>query len=347
VQEFRVTTTNYGADQGRSSGAQVSLVTKSGANTPHGTAYWYHRNTAFSSNEFFHKLSQLDTGEKNKPLMLQKHIFGASLGFAPIKDRLFLFGNFENLRLSAQSSEYRYVPSETMRDGILVYPCDPESPLPCPGGTVTGLTADHTIPAGWFGVSPQNLGALDPLGIGPSVGLSQYFQQMPMPNDTGRDGSMINGQLMGNIVGYRFAAPFKNSFWTYITRVDFNLDRSGNHQLMWRGNLQDDRDNRPPQYCWAGTCSPPNQRIEGNNKGMMAGYTAAISPHLVNNLRYGYTRIGSGTAGTLNSDIVYIRFIDDFNEGYATRSRIVPTHNFIDDLTWSRGRHTFQFGANL
>lgn len=348
VQEFRVTTTNYGADQGRSSGAQVSLVTKSGANTPHGTAYWYHRNTAFSSNEFFNKLSQLQAGAKNRPPVLQKHIFGASFGFAPIKDRLFLFGNFENLRLSAQSGGYRYVPSETMRDGILLYPCDPESPLPCPGGTVTGLTADHTIPAGWFGVSPSQLAALDPLAIGPSVGLSQYFQQFPAPNDTGRDGSIVDGQLLGNIVGYRFAAPVKQSLWTYISRVDFNLDRAGQHQLMWRGNLQDDLDNRTPQYCWPdGKCSPPMESILANNKGMMAGYTAAITPHLVNNFRYGYTRIGSGTAGTLNSDYVDIRFINDLNPYTATNGRIIPTHNFIDDFTWNRGKHTFQFGANL
>lgn len=348
VQEFRVTTTNYGADQGRSSGAQVSLVTKSGANTPHGSAYWYHRNTAFSSNEFFNKLSQLQNGEANKALKLQKHIYGASFGFAPIKDRLFFFANFENLRESAQSSELRYVPSATMRDGILVYPCaDPTDPQ-CQGGTVLGVTANHTIPAGWYGLSPQQLAALDPLGIGPSAGLSDYFRQFPVQNATGRDGIVVDGQLVGNITGYRFAAPFKSDWYTYITRVDFNLDRTGKHQLMWRGNLQNDRDNRPPQYCWTGgNCSPPNQVISGNNKGMMAGYTAAITPHLVNSFRYGYTRIGSNTSGTLNSDLVYIRFIDDFNEGFATRGRIIPTHNFIDDVTWNRGKHTFQFGANL
>lgn len=359
VQEFRVTTTNYGADQGRSSGAQVSLVTKSGSNTPHGSAYWYHRNTAFSSNEFFNKLSQYDAWQQalqedpnaswdkyNRAPKLQKHIYGASFGFAPIKDRLFLFGNFENLRLSSQSSETRWVPSQTMRDGILVYEC--ADPAQCPGGTVNGFNASHVIPAGYNAVNPAQLTALDPLGFGPSASLSQYFNQFPTPNSIGRDGALINGQLIGNIVGYRFASPLKNSYWTYITRVDYKLDHNGNHQLMWRGNLQNDRENASAQYCFQdGTCTPPRYVTAGNNRGMMVGYTGAITPHLVNNFRYGYTRVGSGRSASLNSDYVTVRFIDMIDPLYSSRNRIIPTHNFTDDITWNKGKHTMQFGANL
>src|SRR5207302_772312 len=53
VQEFRVTTTNPNAEQGRSSGAQVGLVTKSGTNEWHGSLYEFHRNTIFAANGFF------------------------------------------------------------------------------------------------------------------------------------------------------------------------------------------------------------------------------------------------------------------------------------------------------
>lgn len=55
VQEFRVTTTNYNADQGDGSGAQVALVTKSGTNNFHGSVYEYHRNTYTSANDYFVK----------------------------------------------------------------------------------------------------------------------------------------------------------------------------------------------------------------------------------------------------------------------------------------------------
>src|SRR5262249_36591890 len=53
VQEFRVTTSNYNADQGEGSGAQVALVTKSGTNNFHGSLYEYHRNTITSANDYF------------------------------------------------------------------------------------------------------------------------------------------------------------------------------------------------------------------------------------------------------------------------------------------------------
>ena len=55
VQEFRVTTANANADSGYSSGAQVALVTKSGTNSFHGSAYEYNRNTIFSANDPFLK----------------------------------------------------------------------------------------------------------------------------------------------------------------------------------------------------------------------------------------------------------------------------------------------------
>ena len=79
MQEFRVTTSNYGAEQGGSSGAQVALVTKSGTNSFHGSAYEYNRNSFVSANDHFIKQAQLESGEPNKPPQLNRNIFGASL----------------------------------------------------------------------------------------------------------------------------------------------------------------------------------------------------------------------------------------------------------------------------
>src|SRR5437879_792341 len=80
VQEFRVTTTNYGADQGQGSGAQVALVTKSGTNSFHGSTYEYMRNTITSANDFFIKQAELKDGLPNKAPKLIRNIFGGSLG---------------------------------------------------------------------------------------------------------------------------------------------------------------------------------------------------------------------------------------------------------------------------
>ena len=142
IQEFRVTTSNYNADLGRSSGGQVSLITKTGTNAFRGSGYWTHRNTATSSNEYFMKLSQLQAGQENKPPKLNKHIWGGSFGGPISKDRLFFFANYEGLKELSESPVTRAVPSDSFRDGVLVYLC--ASAAACPGGTVRGFANTHT-----------------------------------------------------------------------------------------------------------------------------------------------------------------------------------------------------------
>ena len=95
VQEFRVTTTNGNADEGRSSGAQITFVTKSGTNQLHGSLYEYRRGTETAANDFFNNASALP-----KPALLI-NIFGGSAG-GPIKrNKLFGFINYEARRDAA------------------------------------------------------------------------------------------------------------------------------------------------------------------------------------------------------------------------------------------------------
>ena len=79
LQEFRVVTTNANADQGRSSGAQVSLLTKSGTNSFHGSLYEFHRNTATSANNWFNN----KTGVPREKLL--RNNFGGAIGGPTIK----------------------------------------------------------------------------------------------------------------------------------------------------------------------------------------------------------------------------------------------------------------------
>src|ERR1700674_3772320 len=123
VQEFRVTTTNYGADQGQGSGAQVTLVTKSGGNQFHGSVYEYLRNAATSANDYLVKTAELLDGQPNKPLKLNRNIFGASVGGPVRKDRLFFFANYEGTRQREEHSAVRSIPTVAMRDGVIRYIC--------------------------------------------------------------------------------------------------------------------------------------------------------------------------------------------------------------------------------
>lgn len=336
VQEFRVTTSNYNADQGGSSGAQVSLVTKSGTNHFHGSAYEYHRNTVTSANDYFIKLSQLQQGLPNKAPTLLRNIFGGSLGGPLWKDRLFFFANYEAARQREANSVFRIVPSESLRDGVMFYQCD--DPSQCPGGTVQGVSgASFSVPSGMQGLSQTDLENIDPLGLGPNPEMLRYFNTFPLPND-------ISGGDGFNYTGFRFAAPIKKDYNYYIARADYKLTSSGSHSIFWRGALSNFSNPGVP-YLPGGA---PAHSLVNYNKGSVVGYTAVLRSNLVNNFRWGFTRESVGDIGNSNQPWIFFRGLNDDPDAVTySRSFQRPVHNFADDVNWVKGKHTFQFGFAL
>ena len=124
VEEFRVTTANANANQGRSGGAQVALVTKSGTNEFHGALFEFYRTKKFSANNFFNNLSGIE-----KPALI-RHTFGGALGGPIIKDRAFFFYSFEGDRITrSQPIEVpRNVPLASLGRGEVKF-------FGCPPGT--------------------------------------------------------------------------------------------------------------------------------------------------------------------------------------------------------------------
>ena len=229
VQEFRVTTTNYNANEGGTSGAQVALVTKSGTNQFHGSAYEYHRNTYTSANDYFNKLTELqgcstlpDPNVCNKAPKLIRNIFGASLGGPIKKDRLFLFMNYEGTRRAEETvSSGEEVPSAAMRDGVLQYLCT--DPTQCPGGAsfaVQGKSGQTYTPApGYFALGFQQLQQMDPANAGPDAAAMAYFNSLPAPN------SNVTGDGF-NYQGFVFASPTHQTQNVYITAPTTTLRKT-------------------------------------------------------------------------------------------------------------------------
>ena len=168
VEEFRVTTSNYGAEDGRSSGAQISMVTKSGTNTFHGSAYEFNRNGVGEANDFFLKNSQLSNADPNRPTQLVWNNYGGTFGGPILKNRLFFFFNYEGHRQNVGQSISRTIPSALLQDGVIQYSC--ANPALCNGVQVTGASGtSYTLPAGYNGLGPAQLAAMDPLGVGVSA----------------------------------------------------------------------------------------------------------------------------------------------------------------------------------
>jgi len=341
LQEFRVTTAGGTADEGRASGAQVVLVTKSGTNNFHGSLFEYQRPTFTTGNDWFVKSNQIAAGQPNIPSKVLRNIFGASLGGPIQKDRLFFFASYEGERRREDTIVTRTVPSDKLRNGIVSYLCDSTDPN-CPaGGVMTLTTAQLQLLDPNCGTAPGfGAGGTCPQGPGANPAVMQVFQKYPHPNtDVVGDGF--------NFRGYTFNAPAPAKINTYILKLDYNLTRNANHRLFVRGNLQNDSlaglGSNGPQF----PGDAPDVTTFSNNKGIAVGYTALLRSNLINNVRYGYIRQGLDNVGLQTQHFVNFRGMDDLNGQSSTTRAIVPVHNLVDDVTWTKGKHTWQFGGNL
>lgn len=345
VQEFRTTTTNYNADQGGSSGAQVAMVYKSGTDQFHGSAYEYNRNTYTSANDYFVQRAELESGQPNKPPELIRNVFGASFGGPIIKKRFYFFTNYEGQRRAEAQSAVREVPTDALRAGYIQYLCqlNPDGSLntaACPGGqqipltTSSGKAYTYTVPAGYLALSPAQITAMDPQKRGPDPAVLNYFKQYPSPNDTTQGDGL-------NFSGYRFAAPIHDTVNWYIAKLDYNLTADAKHRLSLSGALTNEGN---PQAPFLLGTAPENTFLDFN-KGIIANYSGVLSRSLVNNVRYGFVRQSYGNIGDSTQPWIQIR---NLSQG-ITRSSvdIIPAHTIADDLSWTHRTHTFQFGTAL
>ncbi|MBV8847329.1 MAG: carboxypeptidase regulatory-like domain-containing protein [Bryobacterales bacterium] len=312
VQEFRTTIAGQGADLGHAAGGQVAIVTKGGTNQFHGSVYEYNRNTAFEANDWFSNRAGVP-----RPALIRNQ-YGASLGGPIVKNKLFFFFNWEARKDRSQAATTATVPSDSFKQGIVKV-------LLKSGQTVS--------------LSPSDVKAIDPLGIGENSYMLSLMQQYPSGNNP--LGASDKG-LNFNSLLFNASQPLNNH--AEVARMDYNIDNAGKHQISVRGTL-----NGASQEPTTGLAlfpgQAPSQVLLDNSRGVAARYTYVIAPNMVNVFNYGYTRLGTSSTGT---EAVVPSF--GFTTLTATTrpsTRIAPTPNYTDDFTWTRGRHTIQAGMNF
>jgi Carboxypeptidase regulatory-like domain len=318
VEEFRVTTGDSNADAGRSSGAQISMVTKSGTNKFHGGAYEYYRPPFTAANNWFNKQAQFNEGLPNIPTKVLRNIFGVAVGGPIKKDKLFFFGNFEGSRLAEDFQQIQTVATSSYAAGNIIYP----------GATLTAAQVT-ALDAGCQICNTSTY----PLGPGPNPNALAYLNSMPLANGTLEGDGLNEGS-------YSFASPNPVRLNTSIGRIDYAP--SDRHREFVRGNLQKDITDAPENFPGQG----PSTVREDNSKGLTAGDTWTITTHLINDLRYGYIRQGVSSRGVGTGDYVDFRFLSTPTAETRTTITSVPVNNIVDNLSWTKGRHTFQFGGN-
>jgi hypothetical protein len=277
----------------------VALVTKSGTNDFHGSAYEYNRNTYTSANDYFVKAAQiqgclgngtpLTAKECNQAPKLIRNVFGGSVGGPIKKDRFYFFLNYEGTRRLEETSAVRTIPTDSLRDGVVYYQCKTSSQCPAVSQGVTGISgAKYDIPDGFFAVNQTQITTMDPQHRGPNPATLAYLNSFPHAND----GSVGDGL---NYSGFRFSSPISDTKNWYIAKFDFNITRDAKQRISWSGALANES-NPKEQYLPSSPAGSlfnytnAEHSFVNYNKGFVINYSGVITNNLVNSFRYGFVR---------------------------------------------------------
>src|SRR5262245_20808231 len=325
MQEFRVITNNYAAEFGHSTGGVVTMSTRSGTNALHGTTFESFRNDALDGRNFF--------AATKPPISL--HQFGGTLGGPAVRDRTFFFGTWERTRQLVSSAVVSTVPTLLNRqgdfsdlrtsDGALIPIYDPTTRQPFQG---------NVIPAD----------RLDPVAL---RALSHY----PLPN---RPGTSTNAN---NFVGNAEARLNRD---IVAAKADHVLGRGD--RLTARYYINNSSTSNTGSY-GDPAADPLGDLTNVRVQSILGAYTHAFSSTLANEFRATYLRrkfidqrygAGEDLAGALGLRGVTMNAFPAFTiPGYASLSNPnlaryqtpITDTQFLEALSWFKGRHAFKFGA--
>jgi hypothetical protein len=310
VQEFNTTVAGQGAQLGSYAGGQVSIITKSGSNQFHGSAYEYNRNTDLSADSWFSNRAGVARAA------LVRNQYGLSVGGPIKKNKLFFFYNWEARKDRSATAENRTVPSATFQQGQIL--------VSLKNGPIVTLSQADVI-------------NIDPLHVGESAYIKSYMALYPAGNNP--LGSPDKGLNTNSLL---FNAPSHLDNHAQVGKLDYNLDPAGKYTFSVRGTLNGaGQDGSLAQFPGQAAAS----RSLDNSRNLGTRFTAVLSPHLINVFNYGYTRLG--TASTGNQTVIPTLYFAAPITTPRESQRVAPTTTVADDLTWTRGRHTITSGIDL
>ena len=248
VGEFRVVTQGGKAEYGRSAGAQVELITRSGTNTYHGSAYDYLRNTKLNANDFFNNQSG-----GTVPKFIQ-NLFGASFGGPIIHNKTFIFGNYQGTRTAQEVIRNRTIPTALAKLGIYQYRV---------GGAVQSY----------------DFAKADPRGIGVDPAVAKLFAGYPAPNNNDVGDGL-------NSAGFRFNNPVSSVSDQFTIRGDHHL--TSNHVLFLRWSWYRTSSIDYLNTADATFPGQPQGTQGGRRWGFSTGSNWTLSPTLVNEFVIGH-----------------------------------------------------------
>ena len=314
IEEFRVTTTNANASQGRSSGAQISLVTKGGTNNLRGAIFLTGRRTGWTANDFFNNRNGVTRPK------LDRNVFGGAIGGPILKNRVFFFYSYEGERATQGKTVVRVVPLPTLGQGIVRFRNT--------NGQIASLNCSQIT-----SVFPNTTGC-NPFAL--AVFADAAVRYPANSFDTGDS----TADALLNTAGFRFNADNKIKNNSHVLKLDFNL--SAKQQGFFRFNYINDAETSAPQFP-----DTPAPSVWKHPVGFVVGHSWTISKNIFNNFRYGLTRSAFTSFGDSSDNGISFSGVYSPRLFQRTFSPVDPVHNFTDDVSLVWRTHTFQIGTNV
>jgi hypothetical protein len=338
LDEFKMQTSTYSAEFGRSLGGIVNLQLKSGGNAFKGSSYDFERNSKFDANNFFN-----NRAGRAKPKLTQ-HQFGGTIGGPVIRDKTFFFFDYQGTRETQGQTYLSTVPSLKMRGGDfseinrVIY--DPLTHLPFPG---------NVIPQDRWDPAAKNV----------------LQQLIPEPNSPGATGS--NGQHIQNYLINPNLQRQDNEF-------DLKIDHSLTNKNRFFGRYSFEKTHRLlPATLPHGDAGATFGAGDGNIKaqGFALNDTHTFTPQWLNEFRFGWSSVKffmtsidygqnlatkMGIPGINLNDVTSAMSQVNFNQGGArnlgangNQPLITNQNDFqvFDNVTHVVGRHTMKAGGSL
>lgn len=331
AQEFTVVNQNGGVENGGGA-SQVSIVTPKGTNNFHGEGFWYYRSNAWAANNWFN-----DANGVSKPGLLQNQ-GGGNLGGPILKNKLFIYGYYELLRLRQQSPNNTTILSPAIQAAL----ASANATLPFtyqPLDTTTGLPSGPQQTVDLLSVSHNARPTVPVFGLDPAT--AAILKRIPSTSNNNRVGDGVN------LLGYQFNARSNNTLDNYGFRADFELNAHNtitatfqwNRQIVDRPDIDTSFDKIP---------------VVSNNdstKFLSTAWRWNSGGNITNEVRFGFDLAPATFATTQNfSKPGYLL------GGFATtlptpdfepQGRNTHTRVWKDNASWVHGNHVIAFGGQL
>lgn len=357
VQEFRILKSNYTAEYGRNAGGVVSLVTKSGTNQIHGTAFEYNRNDTFAANSYFNNKNGIAKNELNR------NQYGFSLGGPFVKNKLFWFVSYEGQKQTATDTNTASSFTPEMLQGNFSHA---GSMLTPDGRTVPSGGPDANVVAflqanPFYQANPALAaqGIIDPTKIDPAV--QNYIKDGLIHTTSANSVACPSaGSCAGNLIS---TGTHPLDFNDLTAKMDFNPTDKDH----FTGTIGGKRQSEIRPFIGAGTGPGYPDAFDVHHYFSNLTYTRTFSTNLLNEFRFTLQRnvnrqavpaasaptpsqLGVGVTPDQSTGPTRLTLESGLINGFSSQgptALVDDTFSYSDTLSWTKGRHNWKFGGNF